>query len=74
VGADLARVLGVELIGSDDRPIFNPRLPFGMAHRRVKFFFHMGQTDQDISASMVNMNKQVTITSFHMDETGNYQQ
>ena len=29
----------------------------------------MGQTDQDISASMVNMNKQVTIAGFYMDET-----
>ena len=29
----------------------------------------MGQTDEDIAASMANLNKQVTIGGFYMDET-----
>ena len=58
-----------DLVGSEDRPLFNPQeVPFGMVPCPGGTF-HMGQTDQDISASMVNMNKQVTIAGFYMDET-----
>jgi sulfatase modifying factor 1 len=58
-----------DLVGAEDRPIFNPQdVPFGMVPCPGGTF-HMGQTDQDISASMVNMNKQVTIAGFYMDET-----
>ena len=58
-----------DLIGAQDRPIFNPQeVPYGMVPCPGGTF-HMGQTDQDISASMVNMNKQVTIAGFYMDET-----
>ena len=58
-----------DLIGAEDRPIFNPQeVPYGMVPCPGGTF-HMGQTDQDISASMVNMNKQVTIAGFYMDET-----
>lgn len=31
--------------------------------------FTMGQTDQDLAATMVNMNKRVTISAFYMDDT-----
>lgn len=58
-----------DLVGAEDRPIFNPQeVPYGMVPCPGGTF-HMGQTDQDISASMVNMNKQVTIAGFYMDET-----
>lgn len=31
--------------------------------------FHMGQADQDVASTRINMNKQVTISSFFMDQT-----
>lgn len=31
--------------------------------------FHMGQADQDVPATQINLNKQVTIGGFYMDET-----
>ena len=31
--------------------------------------FVMGQADEDLAATMVNMNKRVTISSFYMDDT-----
>lgn len=31
--------------------------------------FHMGQADEDITSSKINMNKQITIGGFYMDET-----
>ena len=58
-----------DLVGAQDRPEFNPQeVPFGMVPCPGGTF-HMGQTDEDIAASMVNMNKQVTIAGFYMDET-----
>nr|WP_317195517.1 SUMF1/EgtB/PvdO family nonheme iron enzyme [Rufibacter sp. SYSU D00308] len=58
-----------DVIGAEDRPEFNPQeVPYGMV-ACPGGTFHMGQTDQDIAASMSNMNKQVTIGGFYMDET-----
>ncbi len=31
--------------------------------------FHMGQADQDVASSQLNMNKQLTISAFFMDQT-----
>ncbi|MEH0158708.1 SUMF1/EgtB/PvdO family nonheme iron enzyme [Limibacter armeniacum] len=31
--------------------------------------FHMGQSDEDITSSKINMNRQITISGFYMDET-----
>lgn len=31
--------------------------------------FHMGQADEDVAASQINMNKQVTVSGFYMDDT-----
>ena len=60
---------GGDLIGVQDRPEFNPQVvPYGMV-ACPGGTFHMGQTDQDVAASMANMNKQVTIGGFYMDET-----
>ena len=58
-----------DLTGALDRPEFNPQeVPFGMLPCPGGTF-HMGQTDEDIAATMANLNKQVTIGGFYMDET-----
>lgn len=58
-----------DVVGAEDRPEFNPQeVPFGMI-ACPGGTFHMGQTDQDIAATMANLNKQVTIGGFYMDET-----
>ncbi|MDQ3291570.1 MAG: SUMF1/EgtB/PvdO family nonheme iron enzyme [Bacteroidota bacterium] len=58
-----------DVIGVQDRPEFNPQeVPYGMVPCPGGTF-HMGQTDQDIAATMSNLNKQVTIRGFYMDET-----
>ncbi len=58
-----------DLTGVEDRPVYNPQaVPYGMIPCPGGTF-HMGQTDEDIAASMVNLNKQVTIGGFYMDET-----
>ena len=68
-GCSFSKGFEGELVGSEDRPYYVPQeVPFGMVPCPGGTF-HMGQTDQDISASMVNMNKQVTIAGFYMDET-----
>jgi sulfatase modifying factor 1 len=68
-GCGMGRTSEGDLIGAGDRPEFNPQeVPFGMI-ACPGGTFHMGQTDQDIAASMSNLNKQVTIGGFYMDET-----
>jgi gliding motility-associated lipoprotein GldK len=58
-----------DLVGAEDRPEYNPQaVPYGMVICPGGTF-HMGQADQDIAASMANLNKQVTIGGFYMDET-----
>ncbi|RNI32691.1 gliding motility lipoprotein GldK [Rufibacter immobilis] len=68
-GCGMGRDSQGDVIGAEDRPEFNPQeIPYGMV-ACPGGTFHMGQTDQDIAASMSNMNKQVTIGGFYMDET-----
>ncbi|ANQ50635.2 SUMF1/EgtB/PvdO family nonheme iron enzyme [Flammeovirga yaeyamensis] len=58
-----------ELTGSLDRPEWDAQvIPIGMTNVPGGTF-HMGQADEDITYSMINMNKQVTISGFFMDET-----
>ena len=58
-----------DLIGSQDRPEFNPQeVPYGMVPCPGGTF-HMGQTDEDVAASMSKMNNQFTIRGFYIDET-----
>ena len=58
-----------DLIGAQDRPEYNSEeVPYGMVPCPGGTF-HMGQADQDIAATMANLNKQVTIGGFYMDET-----
>ncbi|MBA9076181.1 SUMF1/EgtB/PvdO family nonheme iron enzyme [Rufibacter quisquiliarum] len=68
-GCGMGRSSEGDVIGAADRPEFNPQeVPYGMI-ACPGGTFHMGQTDQDIAASMSNLNKQVTIGGFYMDET-----
>jgi formylglycine-generating enzyme len=58
-----------DLVGAQDRPDYNPQaVPYGMV-ACPGGTFHMGQADEDIAATMANLNKQVTIGGFYMDET-----
>jgi len=60
--------LGGELVGVPDREGWQQIVPYGMVVC-PSGTFHMGQADQDVPATMINLNKQVTIGGFYMDET-----
>jgi formylglycine-generating enzyme required for sulfatase activity len=57
-----------ELIGVGGREGWIQTVPFGMT-TVPSGTFHMGQSDEDIAASHINYNKQVTIGGFYMDDT-----
>jgi len=57
-----------ELTGVVDREGWKQTTPYGMT-LVPSGTFHMGQADEDITSSKINMNKQVTIGGFYMDET-----
>ena len=57
-----------EVTGVPDREGWVQTVPYGMVVC-PSGTFHMGQADQDVPATYVNMNKQVTIGGFYMDET-----
>ena len=57
-----------ELIGVLDREGWVQVVPFGMVVC-PSGTFHMGQTDENVAYSSTNLNKQVTIGGFYMDET-----
>jgi len=57
-----------ELLGAPDRLGWEMTRPFGMVSVRAGTF-HMGQADEDVAATQINYNKQVTISAFFMDET-----
>jgi gliding motility-associated lipoprotein GldK len=59
---------GGELIGVPGREGWVQTVPYGMTVA-PSGTFHMGQADQDVPASQINLNKQVTIGGFYMDET-----
>lgn len=59
---------GGNLVGVEGREGWYMSTPYGM--RSVPAgTFHMGQADEDVSASQINFNRQVTIGGFYMDET-----
>jgi len=60
--------VGGELLGVPDREGWVMTVPYGMVVC-PSGTFHMGQADQDVSASHINHNKQITIGGFYMDET-----
>ena len=58
-----------DLIGAQGRPRgWIMTVPYGMVPIPAGTF-HMGQADQDVAASMINFNKQITIGPFFMDDT-----
>lgn len=57
-----------QLVGVPDREGWTMSVPYGMVVA-PSGTFHMGQADQDVPATYVNMNKQVTIGGFYMDDT-----
>ena len=59
---------GGDLIGVQGREGWVMSVPFGMV-TCPSGTFHMGQADQDVPASQINLNKQVTIGGFYMDDT-----
>ena len=59
---------GGDLIGAGEREGWVQTLPYGMVYC-MPGTFHMGQADEDVAATQINFNKQVTIGGFYMDET-----
>lgn len=57
-----------ELIGVQGREWEAQVVPYGMTVV-PSGTFHMGQADEDITSSKINLNKQVTIGGFFMDDT-----
>ncbi len=57
-----------DLVGAGDREGWVQTVPYGMVYC-IPGTFHMGQADQDVPATQINFNKQVTIGGFYMDDT-----
>ena len=55
-----------QLLGVQDRDSWYQEVPYGMVQIPGGTFF-MGQADEDVTASQINLNRQVTVTSFFMD-------
>lgn len=56
------------LVGVQGREGWQMTVPFGMVTIPAGTF-HMGQADEDIAATQINFNKQITIGGFYMDDT-----
>lgn len=59
---------GGDLVGVLDREGWVMTVPYGMT-TCPSGTFHMGQADEDVPATQINLNKQVTIGGFYMDDT-----
>lgn len=57
-----------ELVGVGEREGWVMTTPYGMVPIPAGTF-HMGQADEDVGATQINHNKQVTIGNFFMDDT-----
>lgn len=57
-----------ELVGVEGREGWYQQVPYGMT-TIPSGTFHMGQSDEDVAASQINFNKQITIGGFYMDDT-----
>lgn len=56
------------LVGVQGREGWEMTVPYGMVTIPAGTF-HMGQADQDVAATQINFNKQITIGGFYMDDT-----
>lgn len=68
IGGGNGRSDNGELLGAQDRQGWEMTRPFGMVSV-PSGTFHMGQADEDVAATQINFNKQVTISAFFMDDT-----
>ena len=57
-----------ELIGVQDRPVWNPEDPYGMVYI-PQGSFTMGPSDQDVPFANISQAKTVSVGAFYMDET-----
>ena len=57
-----------QLIGVQDRPIWNPEEPYGMVFI-PQGSFNMGPSDQDVPFANVSQSKTVSVGAFYMDKT-----
>ena len=57
-----------ELIGIQNRPIWNPTDPYGMVFI-PQGSFNMGPGDQDVPYAHVTQHKTVSVAAFYIDET-----
>ena len=57
-----------ELIGVQNRPIWNPTDPYGMVFI-PQGSYNMGPSDQDVPFANVSQSKTVSVGAFYMDET-----
>ena len=57
-----------ELIGVQNRPLWNPTDPYGMVYL-PQGSFNMGPGDQDVPYAHVTQHKTVSVAAFYMDET-----
>ena len=55
-----------QLMGVLDREGWYQELPYGMVEIPGNTFF-MGQADEDVAASQINLNRQITVSAFFMD-------
>lgn len=65
-GKEQALIDEGQLLGVPDREGWYQELPFGMVQVPGGTFF-MGQADEDVAASQINFNRQITVSSFFMD-------
>ena len=57
-----------ELIGSQNRQIWNPTDPYGMVFI-PQGSYNMGPSDQDVPFANVSQSKTVSVGAFYMEET-----
>ncbi len=57
-----------ELIGVQNRPVWNPTDPYGMVYI-PQGSYNMGPSDQDVPFANVSQAKTVSVGAFYMDET-----
>lgn len=65
-GKDQQKYNEGQLMGVLDREGWYQELPYGMVEIPGGTFF-MGQADEDVAASQINYNRQVTVSAFFMD-------